>query len=259
MKRLGLLLTVLGVVAAVGVASAAQVGSEGQVATFEAKLSPSSLPRKELAPVQIRVEGEFRATPDNHLAELMSMEIGVNRHGRIFPTGLPVCHRPELIQTNSADALKACRPALVGHGLLTTTSALKEQHRVHIRARVLAFNGRSPGGGLQIFIHVHGAEPFPYTVIFPIKVRRTKGTFGTSFLAALPDAARRWAYLTKFRFVIGRRFMVDGRPHSYLRANCPAPKGLTGAVFPFAKATYRFATTKTLRSTLVGSCHVRGG
>lgn len=258
MKKSVLLLIALGLIAVgVAVAPAAQVGSEGQVASFEAKLSPGSLPRDRLVPVQIRAEGEFLATPENHLAQLVSIELAVNRHGKLITKGLPVCHMSQLVATSTQGALAACRGALLGHGGIRATTSFPEQRRGHYTAAILAFNGMRAGGATRIFLHVHGEVPGPFTVIIPIEVKRTQGTFGTQFFARMPAFARRWAYLTKFRFVIGRRFMADGKKQSVLRASCPAPKGLNGAIFPFARATYRFQTTKTLRTTLVGGCHVR--
>lgn len=269
MKKLALLLTaclvaIVMLVAlclltvGVPIAPAEKVGSEGQVAAFNAKLSPSRLPRHRLAPVLIRTEGEFEATPENHLAQLKSLEVAVNRHGKLFTKGLPICRLNELVASTTKAALAACKGALVGHGRLRATSFFPEQPTAQFKATVLAFNGRRKGGGTRIFLHVHGSVPAPYTVVIPIEVRRTRGTFGTSFFARMPGFARRWAYLTKFRFVIGRRFMAGGKEQSFLRASCPAPQGFDGAAFPFARATYRFLTTKTLRTTLVGDCHVRG-
>lgn len=257
MKRLALLVAVGVIAAGAAVASATQVGSEGQVASFEAKLNPSSLPRDKMMPVQIRVEGEFMASPDNHLAQLSSLEIGINRHGQFLTKGLPVCSSKELVAQTAHSALAACRPALIGHGLIRATTVFAEQGRHHFKAPIFIFNGRSPSGQTRVFMFVHGQNPGPFTVVIPIEVRRTGGTFGTHFYARMPGFARRWAYLTKFRFVVGRRFLVHGKQRSVLSANCPAPKGLNGAIFPFARATYRFLTTKTLRATLLGGCHVR--
>lgn len=257
MKRIVMLAALCAISVGIGIAAAAQVGSEGQVASFEAKLSPSSLPRDRLIPVQIRAEGEFLATPENHLAQLTSVEIGINRHGQLFTKGLPICRMPQLVASSTTLALAACKPALIGHGVIRATTAFPEQRRSHYRATILIFNGRREGGGTRIFLHVHGSAPGPFTVVIPIEVHRRPGTFGTTFFARMPGFARRWAYLTKFRFVLGRRFVAGGKQEGVLQASCPAPKGLNGAIFPFARATYRFLTTKTLRTTLVGGCHVR--
>jgi hypothetical protein len=257
MKRATLLSALGTAVIAVAVASAAQVGSEGQVASFEAKLSPTSLPRDHLSPIKIRVEGEFMATPENHLAQLTSLEVAINRHGQLFTKGLPICHMSQLVASTTKSALAACKGALIGHGVIRATTAFPEQRRSHFRSTILIFNGRREGGGTRILLHVHGTAPGPFTVVIPIEVRRQEGTFGTAFFARVPGFARRWAYLTKFRFVVGRRFRSEGKERSVLQASCPAPKGLNGALFPFARATYNFLTTKTLRATLVGGCHVR--
>lgn len=260
MRKKTLILALALALVSAAVAIAQQVGSAEQIASFTARLSPKALPRAELVPVKIRVEGEFLATPENHLAQLESIEVQLNRHGKFFTKGLPVCHYGQLVARTSQQALSVCGSALVGHGLLRSTTAFPEQARQHYLARMLAFNGKRQGGGTVIYLHVHGGIPTPFTVVVPIKVMRTPGgTFGTTLFAEMPGFARRWAYLTKFRFVVGRRFMAHRKPQSFLRASCPAPKGLNGAVFPFARASYRFTTTKTLRTTIVGGCHVRKG
>lgn len=257
MNRILLLVAASLVSIGVAIASAAQVGSEGQVASFEARLSPPSLPRSHRVPIQIRAEGEFLASQENHLAQLISLEIGINRHGLLVTDGLAICHMRQLIANTTHGALDACKPALIGHGAIRTTTEFPEQGRSHFKAPILLFNGRQPDGGARLFLFVHGSAPGPFTVVIPIEVRRTQGTFGTTFFARMPGFARRWAYLTKFRFVVGRKYRHEGKSIGVIQASCPAPKGLNGAIFPFARATYHFLTTKTLRTTLVGGCHVR--
>lgn len=258
MKRFALLIALALIAIGAAIASGAQVGSEGQVASFEAKLSPPELPRHRLAPVKIRVEGEFMATPENRLAQLRSLEIAVNRHGKLNTNGLPSCRMQQLVATTTKAALAVCRAALIGRGVISSTIAFPEQKRIHFSAPILAFNGNWSGGGHgRVYLYVHGVITGPFTIVIPIDVRKSAGTFGTTFYADMPGIAKRWAYLTKFRFVIGRRFWADGRMKSAVVASCPAPKGLNGALFPFARATYRFTKTKTLRTTLIGGCRVR--
>lgn len=259
MKWLSVVCVALVLAAGAALAFGAQVGSDGQVASFEAKLSPGALPRDRLVPVKIRVEGEFLATPENNLAQLRSLEIAVNRHGKLNTNGLPSCRMHQLVATTAKSALAHCGKALLGRGLIRSATEFPEQGRTHVKAPILVFNGRWHDGRGRVFLHIHGNIPNPFTVVIPIDVRRTNGTFGTIFSAEMPGFARRWAYLTKFRFVVGRRLVVNDKPQSVVLASCPAPKGLNGAVFPFARATYRFVTTKTLRTTLLGGCRVRKG
>jgi hypothetical protein len=147
MKKIILLCAACLVAVAVTAASASQVGSEGQVASFEAKLNPGSLPRTHAAPVQIRLQGEFKASPENHLAQLSSLEIGVNRHGKLITKGLPTCRVSQIEAATTQTALDVCGGALMGHGTITSTTAFPEQARGHFKATVLAFNGRRTGGG----------------------------------------------------------------------------------------------------------------
>ena len=257
MEKLGILISLCLVAVGATAASAELVGSEGQIASFNAKLSPSELPRHHLSPVKIRAEGEFKATAANHLAQLSSLEIAINHNGQLFTTGLPVCHMEQLVATTPKDALAACRPALIGHGLIRTKNFFPEEPSYYVKATMLAFNGRRKDGGTQLFLSVYGDHPVPFAIVIPIKVRRTKGTFGTTLFARLPGFTRRWAYLTRYQFVISRRFIAGGKERSFVGAKCPAPPGFNGGVFAFARATYRFLTTKTLRATLVATCHVR--
>lgn len=70
--------------------------------------------------------------------------------------------------------------------------------------------------------------------------------------------ARGWAYLTHFEMTLDRRYRYGGKARSYVSAACSAPAGFSGAIFPFAKATYGFATGQRLTTTVVRSCKVGG-
>jgi hypothetical protein len=185
------------------------------------------------------------------------MEIAINRHGQLFTAGLPACGMQSLVATSAEDALAACGAALIGHGRIRTKNFFPEQPSFVFRATILAFNARGKNGGTQILVHVHAKKPLPFTLVVPVVVRRkTRGTFGTTLFARMPGIARRWAYLTKFEFTIGRRFSSYGKENSLLSASCPAPQSLDSIVFPFAKARYRFRTTKTIDTILIDGCQV---
>jgi hypothetical protein len=91
----------------------------------------------------------------------------------------------------------------------------------------------------------------------PFAIESTKGTFGTTLRASLPDVTGSSGYITGLSLSLGRSFSVHGKRRSYLSASCPAPYGFRGAVFPFAKASFGFGKS-TLDSTLTRSCRVGG-
>ena len=255
MRRLALPAALL--VFAIGVtgASAELVGSADQIVSFDATISPSRLPRDRLVPIRIRAEGKIREAAKNRLAQLRSFEIAINRHGKLLMSGLPACHRQQLIATSPRAALASCQQALVGHGKVRARELWPEQKPFPIKGGLLAFNGRYKGSRV-IFMHVHSRRP-PATVIVPLYVRQISGTFGTTLSAHMPERVKSWAYLTYFRFVIGRRFTYRGEESGFVRASCPAPHGADEAILPFARVTFRFLTSKTLRTTLVRACYVR--
>ena len=122
-----------------------------------------------------------------------------------------------------------------------------------------AFNGRVHGKP-AILAHVYGTNPVPtsFTFTFPFVPKSTKGTFGTVLKANLPQATGSSGYVTGLAMNLGRNYSFHGKRRSYLSASCPAPKGFGSAVFPLARAGFDFKGGRSLGSTLVRSCGVRG-
>jgi hypothetical protein len=74
----------------------------------------------------------------------------------------------------------------------------------------------------------------------------------------LPPSVNRNGYLESIFLQLGRRYVYRGRPRAYLSASCPAPSGFSAAIFPFARASISFDDGRTLSSTLIRTCRVRG-
>jgi hypothetical protein len=72
--------------------------------------------------------------------------------------------------------------------------------------------------------------------------------------ASLAEATGRVGYITELSLDLGG--LTGSAKTPYLSAGCPAPRGLEGAPFQFAKATFDFGKT-TIDSTLVRTCKVR--
>jgi hypothetical protein len=54
-----------------------------------------------------------------------------------------------------------------------------------------------------------------------------------------------------------RIYTYRGQKHSYASAGCPAPEGFPGAIYRFARASFKFAEGQRVSSTLVRDCNVR--
>jgi hypothetical protein len=109
-----------------------------------------------------------------------------------------------------------------------------------------------------ILAHVYGPRPIPTSYTIPFVLVPSKGTFGTTLTASLPQVTGNSGYITGLTLNLERTFSSHGKRRSYVSASCPAPRGFALVSFPFARASFGFAGGTALTSTLTRSCRVRG-
>jgi hypothetical protein len=224
---------------------------------FDGALTPSVLPRHGAAAVKVSFSARIEPVHNAPPPQLRALSIAINRHGRFQPAGLPRCTVSEIQPTTTADALRACRPSLVGQGYFTSKVILPQASPFPSAGKVYAFNGTYRGHP-AILAHVYGTTPLPTSYTIPFTIDRAHGkTYGTTLRASLPGATSEWGYVTGLRLTIGRSFRSHGQPRSYITASCPTPAGVRAASFPFAKASFSFAKSKPLHSTLTRACRGR--
>jgi hypothetical protein len=227
--------------------------------TFDGGLSPSVLPRGSLAPVGVKVAGDFRDSSGDPegLPQLRRIVVGINRGGELFDAGLPVCAVRRIRSSREARARRRCGDAIVGRGHVRLQVRIPSQPPFGVRAKVLAFNGPRRDGHKVIYAQAYARKP-PGAFILTFRVTRQGGSYGTLLSTTLPTATRAWAYLTHFDLTLRRSFSYRGKTRSFVSASCPAPVGFDRVVFPFAKATYVFANGQRLSLSEASVCHVAG-
>lgn len=248
------------VVAAFTLASLAQAETvqNGSVrVSFSGNIAPHSLPRRGKAPIKVSVGTKIAPRKGKVAPQLRKLEIAINRNGVIDTKGLPVCPLSVLQPSTTADALQNCRESLVGEGLFEAKVLLKGQTSFPSKGKLFAFNSRIDGRP-AILAHVYGTQPAPASFTLVFEVRKSKGTFGTVLTTYLPEVTANSGYVTGLSMTLGKQFVSRGHRHSYVSAGCPAPKGFSGAVFPFARATLSFAGGKKVSQVLTRSCSARG-
>jgi hypothetical protein len=223
---------------------------------FDGGIAPQSLPRHERGPIAVRVEGTIRTLSGERPPALRQIVIAVNRGGSLDTEGLPVCRRSQLEARSSEQALKVCGGALVGQGRYEGAFAFPEQSTFPLHGHILAFNA-VVDGKRAILAHVFGSEPFPATRVVTFRIRRSKGTFGTTLVGDLPASLNRNGYLKEIKLVLHRSYVYRGHRHSYIGAKCSAPAGTRLGVFAFARVSMTFADGRQLASTLIRSCNVK--
>ncbi len=258
MRRIAILLLIgTGSLTAVtGVAGAERTQEGNLTVSLDAEISPHSLPRTGEAPASVRLATSFSTSDGSRLPRLRTMAVVLGASGQ-FDTGLPVCPTASITNTTAAQALRACGPALVGHGRMEAEAILPGQRAIRFDGRVLAFNGIAKDGTPSIIADVHSKSP-PASFLMPFSLRQVHGTSTTGLVAHLPAAAGRWTHVRSFELTLGRRFERGGRMHSYVNAACPAPAGLRGLIFTFAEATFGFSGGREVSVAAVRGCRVRG-
>jgi len=224
---------------------------------FKGGISPTALPRRELAPIAIDVSGTVKTLSGERPPALRSIKIELNRGGVLDSRGLPKCHYNDLIATYPSQAMEHCGDALVGEGIYQANTAFPEQATFPSQGHILAFNGIY-GGQEAILAHVYGTEPVPITRILVFHIHRKSGTFGTVLAARLPESVNHYGYVIQVALKLFRRYSFHGQQRSYASATCAAPAGFSAASFSFARTSMTFDGGRRLSSTLTRSCRVRG-
>lgn len=235
---------------ALSAGAVAEVAQKGKLrVAFEGQLSPTALPRSKPIPVSVSMGGKI-STTGGPAPQLQKITIAINRYGLISPGALPSCAIEEIQPSTTEGALEACEDSLVGEGSFAANVLLPEQTPFPSKGKVYAFNGTYEGKR-AILAHVYGTQPAPTSYTLPFVIKETKGTFGTTLSASLPQVTSKWGYVTALSL------KLNGTG-GFLRASCPAPAGFGAAVFPLAKTTFAFAGGKALGATLNRRCSVRG-
>jgi hypothetical protein len=223
---------------------------------FDGGISPRDLPRDELAPISVRIEGRIKSPEGADRPSLSTIRIGLNRGGRLDSRGLPVCGQRRIVSTTPAEALSRCGSSLVGTGGFTAKAFFPEQAAYVIHGEILLFNSTVQGHA-AILGHVFQTSPTPVTRFIVFHVSRGAGAFGTEISSALPVTTARNGYLTSISLQVQRRFVFMGRPRSYISASCATPAGVSVAAFPFARVSMGFTDGRSVGSTLTRTCRVR--
>lgn len=257
MRVAGLL--ALALLVALGAAGAAQAEKEidgNLIVSFDGGIAPKSLPRTGTAPVSVTVDSGFATTDGSDPPpQLRQIAIAINKGGRIFDRGLPTCQVRRIQPSTIAAARRICGGAIVGRGHVRVRVELASQPAFDFSGPMLVFNAKRSGGKRRLLAQVYGIRP-PSAFVLTFKMVRKGGTFGTVIRTTLPQAARKWAYVTHFDMKLRRTYTYRGRRRSFISAGCAAPAGFPGAVYPFARARFGFAGGQKVTTTLIRDCKV---
>ena len=156
---------------------------------FGGRIAPKKLPRTGTAPVTVRISGAIGTADGTRPPRLTKVAIAFNRYGSVSTAGLPTCDESELEQTTSDTARERCGSALVGQGKFKANVDFSGHEPVVVSGDMLAFNAKKAGKP-ALLLHVYGSHPVQLAFVLTFRIIHVKkGTFGTIFVAHIPNIA----------------------------------------------------------------------
>jgi|GEM_PF-121243 len=210
------------VIASATYASAATTKLPLPVLNFSlgARLSPSTLPEKERAPVGLEMFARIKTSDVTHPSALRKLVLAADRRIAISTRGLPACRYRRVV---SPDPRRACRSSIVGTGIATAELAYPEDAPIAVESGLTVFNGGSRGEATMLF--VHGSVPAldSEAIVSRVLVKRTKADRpGWQATVHVPQIADGYGSLLSVRVELRRFFVHRGKKRSLLYSSCPA-------------------------------------
>lgn len=187
---------------------------------LEGTVSPEALSADHDQPISFQVGAGLEETAGRTLPTLQRFVLDADRQGHLFTQGLPVCSAARLQDTDTAEALKACKPALVGRGTTSAELHFPSQRPYVVHAPLLMFYGGSPGGKVLLIMQVFAKQPVPTTFVVRGLVGHGSGPYGTHTVVDLPTIAGGNGSLKSFSVKIHRTWSFRGKRRSFLVAHC---------------------------------------
>jgi hypothetical protein len=234
MRRYVLLVLAMGallVVAAVGIADAA--GGEGPVTvrvgemelTANGGFSPTTLSKTKQTPIAITASGSVKMQNGSHPPAVREILIEADKNGESHTKGIPTCKQGQLQATDTAAALKACGPALIGEGSAVAQVAFAEQTPIDVKSKLLLFNGGEKNGKEIWFGHVYFSSPVSGAIVSTATISKIHhGAFGTLGVIKIPQIAGGAGSGISFSLNIFKSVKVGGKTYNPISASCPDGK-----------------------------------
>jgi len=203
---------------------------------LNSSFKPTKLPKNKLAPVHFGVEGAIGMPDGSHPPPLRELTLEIDRNVALDAQGLPACGLKKIKGATTSQALKACRPALVGEGKMDFVVAYPEQSPLPPASHVAMFNAGIKDGKTTIYIHAYLSYPVSEPVVMTIKASKVHGgRYGTKLAISIPPIAKGYGFIKKFQLELFRRFAYRHEKQSFLKARCFDGKLQAGAEFTFSE------------------------
>jgi hypothetical protein len=234
MRKYVMLLLAVGAlvgVSAVGIAVAAK--GEGPVTvivgemelTADGSFAPTTLSKTTQTPISIDSAGAVKMRDGSHPPAVREILIEADKNGEAHTKGIPICTSGQLQATDTAAALKACGPALIGEGTAVAEVAFAEQKPIDVSSKLLLFHGPEKGGKETWYAHVYLSNPVSAAIVTTATITKIHhGRFGTLGVIKIPQIAGGAGSGISFTLEIFKSVKVGNKTFNPVSATCPDGK-----------------------------------
>lgn len=235
----------------VGAAQAITLRIGNIVITGDGGFTPTTLPKRENAPIKLYGHAKFDTTDGSRPSPLRRLVLEFDKHGAVETRGLQKCTQADLVATTTPRARETCRDAIVGTGFGTALIELPEQRGIKASSALTLFNGPIVHGNPSVLGHAHLDYPAPTTYIVLIEIEKiSNGRYGFRTVADFPKIANDYGSPLYGRLKIGREWKYKGKTLSYANAHCPDGRLQ-------AKAQFSFKDGSFVQGTVFKPCKVK--
>jgi hypothetical protein len=179
------------------------------VFTINGGVTPKALPKSEMVPITLNVSGRIATADGTRPPALREVIVDTDKNGTIDARGVATCTAGKLEAQTSANAEKACRPAIVGTGTTGVQVQFHEPRPINLQSKLLAFNGGTKGGKTTIFIHAFLTSPVTAAIVTTVTIqKRRSGPYGIRSIATVPKIANGAGSVTSFSLTFQKRQFV---------------------------------------------------
>jgi len=187
--------------------------------TIDGGFKPTRLSKKKLAPAHFRIEETIGMADGSNPPPLRELVLEIDRNAALNARGLPACGLGKIKNATTSQALKACRPALVGEGAMVVSYF--ERSSLFPKEKLLVFNGGSKDGRATIYIHTYLMTPISAPLVMTAMISKVhRGRYGTKLAISVPLFAEGSGFIKKFQLEFFRRFAYKQKKQSFVRARC---------------------------------------
>jgi hypothetical protein len=238
MRKYLMLTMALGALIAVSLVGIATAAGEKPVTaeagnikfTFNGGFSPSTLPKKKLAPITLKASGKIETKDGTHPPALKEVIVETDKNGTINTKGIPVCKSGKIQATDTKAAEKACGKSIIGTGQTTVEVQFPESNPINVNSKLLVLNGGTSGGKTTLYIHAYFSAPVTGAIVTTVKIKKIhNGRYGLKSVATIPKIAGGSGSVKSFNLKINKK--------GVLAAKCPDGKLQAHATSVFADGT----------------------